>query len=81
MKQYGELFHDDPAWADRARAFSAKVRDVAEVLTEMGQPRAQRHPITARAAAHDDACHLAHAQGVRAEPRALLAGDTWRSKC
>jgi glycolate oxidase iron-sulfur subunit len=72
MKEYGELFHDDPAWADRARAFSAKVRDVSEVLMEIGEPRAKRHPIKARVVYHD-ACHLAHAQGVRAEPRALLA--------
>jgi len=72
MKEYGELLHDDPAWADRARAFSAKVRDVSEVLMEIGEPRAKRHPIEARVVYHD-ACHLAHAQGVRAEPRALLA--------
>jgi glycolate dehydrogenase iron-sulfur subunit len=72
MKEYGELFHDDPAWAERARAFSASVRDVAEVLVEVGEPRAKRHPISARVVYHD-ACHLAHAQGVRAEPRALLA--------
>jgi glycolate oxidase iron-sulfur subunit len=72
MKEYGELFHDDPAWADRARAFSAKVRDVSEVLMEIGEPRATRHPIKARVVYHD-ACHLAHAQGVRAQPRALLA--------
>jgi glycolate oxidase iron-sulfur subunit len=72
MKEYGELFHDDPAWAGRARAFSAKVRDVSEVLMEIGEPRAQRHPITARVVYHD-ACHLAHAQGVRAQPRSLLA--------
>ena len=72
MKEYGELFHDDYAWADRARAFSAKVRDVSEVLIEVGEPRAERHPIKARVVYHD-ACHLAHAQGVRAEPRALLA--------
>ena len=72
MKEYGELFHDDAAWADRARAFSAKVRDVSEVLVELGEPRARRHPITARVVYHD-ACHLAHAQGVRAQPRALLA--------
>jgi glycolate dehydrogenase iron-sulfur subunit len=71
MKEYGELFHDDPAWADRARAFSARVRDVSEVLIEIGEPRAKRHPIKARVVYHD-ACHLAHAQGVRAEPRALL---------
>jgi glycolate oxidase iron-sulfur subunit len=72
MKEYGELFHDDPAWADRARAFSEKVRDVSEVLVEIGEPRATRHPIRARVVYHD-ACHLAHAQGVRAQPRALLA--------
>jgi glycolate dehydrogenase iron-sulfur subunit len=72
MKEYGELFHDDPAWAERAQAFSAKVRDVSEVLTEIGEPRAKRHPLKARVVYHD-ACHLAHAQGVRAEPRALLA--------
>ena len=72
MKEYGELFHDDPAWAGRARAFSAKVRDVSEVLMEIGEPRAKRHPINARVVYHD-ACHLAHAQGVRAQPRALLA--------
>ena len=72
MKEYRELLHDDPAWAERARAFSAKVRDVSEVLMEIGEPRAKRHPITARVVYHD-ACHLAHAQGVRAEPRTLLA--------
>jgi glycolate oxidase iron-sulfur subunit len=72
MKEYGELLHDDPAWAGRARAFSAKVRDVSEVLMEIGEPRAKRHPIKARVVYHD-ACHLAHAQGVRAQPRSLLA--------
>jgi len=72
MKEYGELFHDDHAWAERAKAFSSKVRDVSEVLVELGEPRATRHPITARVVYHD-ACHLAHAQGVRAQPRALLS--------
>jgi glycolate oxidase iron-sulfur subunit len=71
MKEYGELFADDPAWADRARAFSAKVRDVSQLLAELGEPRAARRPIPARVVYHD-ACHLAHGQGVRNEPRALL---------
>jgi glycolate oxidase iron-sulfur subunit len=71
MKDYGELFADDPAWAPRAHAFSAKVRDVSQVLAEIGPARAPRHALTARVAYHD-ACHLAHGQGVRAEPRALL---------
>jgi glycolate oxidase iron-sulfur subunit len=73
MKEYGELFHDEPAWAQRAKSFSAKVRDVSEVLVELGDPRAKRHPINARVVYHD-ACHLAHAQGIRSQPRALLEG-------
>jgi len=72
MKEYGQLLADDPAWADRARAFSAKVRDVSEVLADL-PPRATRHPIAARVAYHD-ACHLAHGQQVRAQPRQLLSG-------
>jgi len=71
MKDYGELFADDPAWSARAHAFSAKVRDVSQLLTELGPPRAKRYLLKARVAYHD-ACHLAHGQGVRAEPRALL---------
>jgi len=70
LKEYGHLLARDPAWAERARAFSAKVRDVSEFLVGLG-PRAVRRPLHARIAYHD-ACHLAHAQGIRAQPRALL---------
>ena len=70
MKDYGHLLRDDPDWSARAAAFSAKVRDVTEVLAEL-EPQAPRHPIPARVAYHD-ACHLGHAQGVRAQPRAVL---------
>ena len=72
MKEYALLLRDDPAYAERAVAFSAKVRDISELLAELG-PVAQRHPIPARVAYHD-ACHLAHAQGIRAQPRAVLRG-------
>ncbi len=72
MKTYGELLKDDPQWADRARAFAAKVRDATETLAGLGAPRSARHRIGLRVAYHD-ACHLAHAQGVRAEPRTVLA--------
>lgn len=47
-----------------------KVRDVAELLDELG-PVAVRHPLDVTVAYHD-ACHLGHAQGVRAQPRRLL---------
>ncbi|HEY6737916.1 MAG TPA: glycolate oxidase subunit GlcF [Actinopolymorphaceae bacterium] len=70
LKEYGHLLRDDPEWAERAQRFSAKVRDVTQVLADL-PPRATRHPIEARVAYHD-ACHLGHAQRVRNEPRAIL---------
>jgi glycolate oxidase iron-sulfur subunit len=70
MKDYAHLLADDPEWAERAAAFSARVRDVSELLAEH-EPQARRHPLPLRVAYHD-ACHLAHAQGVRAQPRELL---------
>ncbi|MGH2514592.1 MAG: (Fe-S)-binding protein, partial [Ktedonobacterales bacterium] len=72
LKEYGHLLRDDPAYAERARAFSAKVRDISEVLAEL-EPVAPRHPLPLRVAYHD-ACHLSHAQGIRKQPRAVLRG-------
>jgi glycolate oxidase iron-sulfur subunit len=72
MKEYAELLADDPAYADRAAAFAGKVQDVTELLAELG-PVAPRHPLPVTIAYHD-ACHLSNAQGIRAQPRALLTG-------
>ena len=68
MKGYGELLG-----TPEARRFSAAVRDVNELLAELG-PRAVRAPRPATRVVYQDACHLNHGQGVAAEPRALLAG-------
>ncbi len=72
LKEYGVLLSDDTAWAARATSFSSRVRDVHELLVELGSPRVELRPGPPVVAYHD-ACHLANAQGVRAEPRALLA--------
>jgi glycolate oxidase iron-sulfur subunit len=70
MKQYGHLLRDDPEWAERAAAFSARVRDVSEVLAEL-EPVATYRPLPMRVAYHD-ACHLRHAQGIWSQPRQVL---------
>jgi glycolate oxidase iron-sulfur subunit len=72
MKEYGHLLRNDQAWAARAAAFSAKCKDITELLCEL-EPQATRHPLKMRAAYHD-ACHLQHAQGVHRQPRQLLSG-------
>jgi glycolate oxidase iron-sulfur subunit len=71
LKDYGELLADDPRWAVRAARLAASVRDISELLAELGEPP-PLSPLPMRLAYHD-ACHLAHAQGVREQPRALLA--------
>ena len=71
VKEYGHLLRDDPKYADRAKSFAAKCKDITEVLTEL-PPRAARSPLRLRVAFHDS-CHLQHAQGVRSQPRQLLA--------
>jgi len=68
MKEYGTLCGDDPAAAD----FAARVRDVSEIIAALEPPAGALQPLPLRVAYHD-ACHLAHAQGVRAEPREMLA--------
>jgi glycolate oxidase iron-sulfur subunit len=70
MKEYGHLLRDDPQWAERAAAFSGRVRDVFEYLDELG-PAGRRAPLPLTVAYHD-ACHLRHAQGIKQEPRRVL---------
>jgi glycolate oxidase iron-sulfur subunit len=70
MKRYGHLLRDDAAYAERAKAFARKCKDISEILAEL-EPRAPRRAVPLKAAYHD-ACHLQHAQGVRAQPRQLL---------
>jgi glycolate oxidase iron-sulfur subunit len=65
------LLRDDPNYAERAKKFSAKCKDVSEVLADLPK-QAQRNPLRLKVAFHDS-CHLQHAQGVRAQPRNLLA--------
>ena len=71
LKQYGHILADDPVYSAKAKALSAKCRDISELLAEL-EPRAPRHPLPIRVAYHD-ACHLRHAQNVISEPRQVLA--------
>ena len=72
MKDYAHVLRDEPDWKERAERFAAKVRDASEFLAEV-EPRAARRPVPMKVAYHD-ACHLAHAQKVRTQPRELLRG-------
>jgi len=71
MKAYGALLAGDAAWTERARRFSASVRDISELLA--GTPlRGPLRPIPMTATYHDP-CHVVHGQKIRSAPRTLLA--------
>ncbi len=71
LKSYAHLLEDRPNWAARAAALSSRVRDVSEFLATIAgdEPLGE----LALRVTYQDPCHLAHAQGIRAEPRALLS--------
>ncbi len=69
LKDYAHLLRDDPAWAQRARRFSARVRDVTEYLAARELP--MRRAVNAKVA-YQDACHLLNAQRISQPPRTLL---------
>ncbi|UOF90269.1 (Fe-S)-binding protein [Fodinisporobacter ferrooxydans] len=70
LKEYPELFRDDPFYHEKAEQFSARVRDISELLVEVGfePPQAE----VKRTITYHDACHLCHAQKVRSQPRQIL---------
>lgn len=70
MKEYAHLLSGDAAWSDRARAFSAKVRDVSELLAAAGPAPGGALPVKV---AYDAPCHLLHAQRISSPPLAVLA--------
>ena len=63
MKEYGRWLGDGAA-----QAFSSTVRDVTEVLVECDLPLGSLDETVT----YHDACHLAHGQKIRSEPRRLL---------
>lgn len=71
LKEYDHLLKDDPAYAERAKAFVARVKDVNELLdTQPLVPptRAVNAKVTLQ-----EPCHLVHAQRIFAQPRSLLS--------
>ena len=82
MKEYGHLLAGDPAWRHRAQAFAERVRDATELaavdrpelrsayyMPSFAQPTAAPRPLRV---AYQDACHLAQAQRITAEPRRAI---------
>jgi len=70
LKEYHDLLKDDPVYAEKAKQFVAKMRDINEYLDQIGLI-ATTKPLDKRVT-YQDPCHLAHAQKIRSAPRQLL---------
>ncbi|NWF89111.1 MAG: (Fe-S)-binding protein [Ignavibacteriaceae bacterium] len=70
MKEYGHILSDDVKYAERARNFSRRVKDITEFLTETDVPLKLKS--MAESITYHDACHLAHTQKITEQPRKIL---------
>jgi glycolate oxidase iron-sulfur subunit len=70
LKEYSQLLEHDAFYAERALAFSRKVKDISEFFAGLTlNPKVARLPLRV---AYDDPCHLLHGQGISQAPRQLL---------
>lgn len=80
MKDYAHLLEDDSEYAQKAKVFSSKVKDITEYIAEQKPEwQIEINKISEKVTYHD-ACHLAHAQKVVNQPREIIkkiAGDSY----
>lgn len=70
LKDYVKLLADEPEWAEKARNFSSKVKDLSEFLVNVGlvtEMSSMKKKVT-----YHDPCHLARYQKVKQPPRTIL---------
>lgn len=70
LAEYEEFFRDDPEWLERAQAFSAKIRDISEIIAEKGDlPVAQGR---GERVTYQPSCHLQYVMKVKDAPVKLM---------
>lgn len=70
LKEYSSLLQHDPMYAEKAKTFSAKMRDISEFLAEIGMKPPEGE--IKRRVTYDEPCHLVHGQRSRLQPRTVL---------
>ncbi len=71
LKEYEEILEDDPEYAERAKAFSNKSKDITQFLSEWPHFDSKKGSFKGRVC-YDQPCHLQHAQGVCKEPHNII---------
>jgi len=72
MKDYARLFEDDPEYAEKAKKFASKVKDITEFISEQKPELNLNSELNPQSVTYHDACHLVHAQKVFTQPREVI---------
>lgn len=73
VKDYGFMFREDAAYAEKAARVSALAKDVSEYLAELNPEIAAFDDAADLRVTYHSACSLQHGQQIRTQPKALLA--------
>lgn len=73
VKDYGFMFREDAAYAEKAARVSALAKDVSEYLVDLNPDIAVFDDAADIRVTYHSACSLQHGQQVRIQPKALLA--------
>ncbi len=71
LKHYHRLLAEDSEYADKAKVWDSKLRDIHEFLAEIEQVPIPESKTKQRVTYHDS-CHLCHGQKISQQPRTLL---------
>lgn len=69
---YDHLLKDDPEWKDRAQKFADKIKDVSQILVEVGFHEKVKLELPHQIVTYQDSCHLRNVMKTASAPRTLL---------
>jgi len=81
LVDYDYLLKDDPQWAERAKQFVSKIKDITAILVELDFHKRNDLRLTPQIITYQDSCHLRNVMRTSSEPRILLEaiqGATYR---
>ncbi|QWI21061.1 (Fe-S)-binding protein [Bacillus mycoides] len=81
LVDYDYLLQDDPKWAERAKQFVSKIKDITAILVELDFHKRNDLRLTPQIITYQDSCHLRNVMRTSSEPRMLLEaiqGATYR---
>lgn len=81
LVDYDYLLKDDPEWAERAKQFVTKIKDITAILVELDFHKRTDLRLTPQIITYQDSCHLRNVMRTSSEPRMLLEaiqGATYR---